>query len=97
LIALETAIIIALETEMKQKDFTRLIDTIFATRSGEEMLCSEYFDELPRYVDIEVAGQDAAALLPEVKHHMHQCHECEEAYLALREVVDKENSSDPSR
>ena len=55
---------------MKQKDFTRLIDTIFATRSGDEMLCSEYFDELPRYVDLEVAGQDAAALLPEVKHHM---------------------------
>ena len=45
---------------MKQKDFTRLIDTIFATRSGDEMLCSEYFDELPRYVDLEVAGRDAA-------------------------------------
>ena len=39
---------------MKQKDFTRLIDTIFAVKSGEEMLCSEYFDELPRYVDLEV-------------------------------------------
>ncbi|MGH6834064.1 MAG: hypothetical protein ACREC9_00620 [Methylocella sp.] len=82
---------------MKQKDFIRLIDTIFATKSGDEMLCSEYFDELPRYVDLEVAGQDAAALLPEVKHHMHQCHECEEVYLALRKLVGKENSSDASR
>ena len=79
------------------KNFTRLIDTIFAVKSGEEMLCSEYFEELPRYVDFEVAGQDAAALLPEVKHHMHQCPECEEVYLALRQLVGKENSSDPSR
>jgi hypothetical protein len=66
---------------MKQKDFARLIDTIFAVR-GEEMACSDYFDEFPRYVDLEVAGGDAAALLPEIKHHMHQ---------ALLKIV-KENS-----
>jgi hypothetical protein len=82
---------------MKQKDFTRLIDTIFAAKSGDEMLCSEYFEELPRYVDLEVAGQNAAAMLPEVKHHMHQCPECEEVYLALLKLVGKENSSDRSR
>ncbi len=68
---------------MKQKGFTRLIDTIFAAKSGEEMPCTDYFDELPRYVDLEVEGQDAAALFPEVKHHMHQCPECEEVYLGL--------------
>ncbi|MGH6834066.1 MAG: hypothetical protein ACREC9_00635 [Methylocella sp.] len=81
---------------MKQKDFTRLIDTIFAVKSGEEMPCSEYFEELPRYVDLEVAGQSAATLLPDVKHHMHQCPECEEVYLALLKLVRKENSSAPS-
>ncbi|WP_018409390.1 hypothetical protein [Methylocystis rosea] len=82
---------------MKQKDFTRLIDTIFAAKSGEELLCTQYFDELPRYVDIEISGQDAGAMLPEVKHHMHQCPECEEVYLALLSLLDKEKSSDPSR
>lgn len=80
---------------MKQEDFTRLIDTIFAAKSGEEMLCTQYFDELPRYVDIEISGADAGALLPEVKHHMHQCPECEEVYLALLRLVDQEKSSDP--
>jgi hypothetical protein len=83
--------LIAKEVEMKQKDFARLIDTIFAVK-GEEMICSEYFDKLPRYVDLEVAGEDAAALMPGVKHHMHQCPECEEVYLALLKLV-KENSS----
>jgi hypothetical protein len=78
---------------VKQKDLARLIDTIFATEGGDIMLCSEYFDELPRYVDLEIAGEDAAALLPEVKHHMHQCPECEEVYRALLKLV-KENSPD---
>jgi hypothetical protein len=47
-------------------------------------------------VDIEISGQDAGAMLPEVKHHMHQCPECEEVYLALLRLVDAERSS-PSR
>lgn len=80
---------------MKQKDFTRLIDSIFAAKSGEEMLCTQYFDELPHYVDLVVSGQDAGAMLPEVKHHMHQCPECEEVYLALLRFVGQEKSSDP--
>ena len=82
---------------MKQKNFTRLIDTIFAAKSGEEMPCTEYFDELLRYVDLEISGEDAAILLPEVKHHMHQCPECEEVYLALLRLVNKEKSSGLSR
>ncbi|HEY8162145.1 hypothetical protein [Methylocystis sp.] len=79
---------------MKRKEFTRLIDTIFAATGEEEMLCMGYFDKLPHYVDIEASGVDAAALLPDVKHHMHQCPECEEVYLALRNLVRKANSPD---
>lgn len=82
---------------MKRKEFTRLIDTIFAAKGEEEMLCTEYFDQLPRYVDIEASGVDAANLLPDVKHHMHQCPECEEVYLALRNLVSKANSPDDSK
>ena len=80
---------------MKNKDFARLVDTIFAVKA-EEMECSDYFDELPRYVDLEVAGEDAGSLLPEVKHHMHQCPECEEVYQALLKLV-KENFSSSAK
>ena len=52
---------------MKRKDFRRLIDTVFAASAGEEMSCSDYFDQLPRYVELEASGQDAAALLQEVR------------------------------
>lgn len=74
---------------MKRKAFIRLIDTIFAAKSGDEMVCSAFFDKLPHYVDLEAAGEDASALLPDVKHHIHQCPECEEVYLALLELVGK--------
>jgi len=82
---------------MKRKDFQRLIDTIFAARSGEEMSCSDYFELLPRYAELEALGEDAAASLTEVRHHMHQCPECEEVYLGLREILRPEKKSDRSK
>ena len=78
---------------MKRKNFGRFIDAVFAARAGEEMSCSDYFDQLPRYVELEASGEDMAALLPEVRHHMHQCPECEELYLRLLEVVAAEKTS----
>ena len=82
---------------MKQRQFGRLIDTIFAAKAGEEMSCSDYFEQLPRYAELEAAGDDAAARLPEVRHHMHQCPECEEVYLGLFEVMRAEKKSDASK
>jgi hypothetical protein len=82
---------------MERKDFGRLIDTIFAAKAGEEMSCSDYFEQLPRYAELEAVGEDAAARLPEVRHHMHQCPECEEVYLGLRQLLLSEKKSDPSK
>ena len=78
---------------MKREDFGRFIDAVFAAKAGEEISCSDYFDQLPRYAELECSGQDAAALLPEVRHHMHQCPECEELYLGLLEVLAAEKTS----
>jgi len=82
---------------MKRKDFGRLIDTVFAAKAGEEMSCSEYFDRLACYAELETSGEDASARLPEVRHHMHQCPECEEVYRGLLEVLASEEKSAPSK
>jgi hypothetical protein len=71
---------------LKREEFNWLVDSIFIVKE-EEILCSEYFAQLPRYVDLEIAEQDPAALLPEVHHHKHQCPECEEMYQVLLEAV----------
>ncbi len=78
---------------MKQKAFQRLIDTIFAAAPGEETPCEAYFDALPRYAEMAARGEDAAAKMPQIRHHMHQCPECEEVYLALREIMAQTGAS----
>ncbi len=71
---------------MKRERFEKLVRTIFAVKESE-ILCSEFFDILPRYVDLELSGRDPAATLPEVSHHLHQCPECNEVYLALLQAT----------
>ncbi len=72
---------------MKREAFKRLVQTIFGAE-GEELVCSEFFGQLPRYVDLEQSGRDAAALLPKISRHIRQCPECEEVYKTLRDVAD---------
>jgi hypothetical protein len=59
------------------------------------MLCSEFFDILPRYVDLQVEGKDDIdKLFPKVSHHLHQCPECNEVYQALLQAVQSEKDPD---
>jgi predicted anti-sigma-YlaC factor YlaD len=54
------------------------------------MLCSEFFDILPHYVDLQLERKDVDKLLPNVSHHLHQCPECNEIYQALLQAVQSE-------
>jgi predicted anti-sigma-YlaC factor YlaD len=45
---------------------------------------------LPRYVDLELSGQEAAQLLPHVAQHLGQCPECNEVYQALLKATRPE-------
>ncbi len=71
---------------MKQEGFEQFVHSIFRARA-QEMPCSEFFDRLPRFVELEASGQDAAATLPDVHHHLGQCPECCEVYDALLQAV----------
>ncbi len=72
---------------MKKDRFEKLVRTIFAVKESE-ILCSEFFDILPRYVDLQLSGQDPTTILPDVSHHLHQCPECHEVYLALLQATE---------
>jgi predicted anti-sigma-YlaC factor YlaD len=75
---------------MTRAEFLQFIRSIFATEDSE-ILCTEFFDLLPRYVDLELSDQEAATLLPQVKHHLGQCPECDEVYQALLEAARPED------
>jgi predicted anti-sigma-YlaC factor YlaD len=69
--------------------FKWLFRSIFAVQD-KEMLCSEFFDILPRYVDLELEGENVEKLFPQVRHHLLQCPECSEVYQALLQTVQSE-------
>jgi hypothetical protein len=69
--------------------FKWLIRSIFAVQD-KEMLCSEFFEIIPRYVDLKLAGEDADKVFPKLSHHLQQCPECDEVYQALLKAVQLE-------
>lgn len=74
---------------MKLEKFKRLIRSVFAVQD-EEILCSEFFQLLPGFVDLQIANGNEAELLPEVSHHIQQCPECAEVYQALLQIAQSE-------
>lgn len=52
-----------------------------------EVGCETCFDELDRYVDLELAGTDADAAVPGLRAHLEGCPACHEEYESLRALV----------
>jgi hypothetical protein len=54
---------------------------------GPEVTCEQCFELLDRYVDLEVAGEDADAQLPGMRAHLDGCPACREDHESLRDFV----------
>jgi hypothetical protein len=52
-----------------------------------EIGCDACFDQLDRYVELELAGQDTETALPGFKAHLDGCPACREDYESLRALV----------
>ncbi len=76
---------------MNQSKFERIIRSIHETRE-DEISCSECFDHLSTYVDLEIAGADAAKQMPYVKQHLNQCRVCREEYETLFDLARQQVS-----
>jgi hypothetical protein len=55
--------------------------------AGPEVGCDECFAELDRFVELELAGEDADALIPGLRAHLVGCPACREEHEALRALV----------
>ena len=60
--------------------------------AGPELTCEECFDHLDRYVELELAGQDADVAVPGMQAHLEGCPACAEDHDSLHALVrsDKE-------
>jgi hypothetical protein len=60
---------------------------------GPELTCEECFEQLDRYVELELAGQDADAAVPGMRAHLEGCPACHEDHDSLAALV----ASEPGR
>jgi hypothetical protein len=58
--------------------------------AGPELTCDECFEQLDRYVELELDGAPADDLIPGMRAHLDGCAACSEEYLSLRALVESE-------
>lgn len=52
-----------------------------------EVTCDTCFDELDRYIDLQLAGDDAEAAVPGMAAHLHGCPACGEEHDSLTALL----------
>ena len=62
--------------------------------SAPEVGCDECFDELDRFVELDLTGHDADAAIPGLRAHLAGCPACREEYESLRALVAWDASPD---
>jgi hypothetical protein len=60
--------------------------------AGPELGCDECFAHLDRYVELELAGENADAAVPGLRAHLHGCPACREEHESLRALVGGEQA-----
>jgi hypothetical protein len=71
---------------MARSDLTQTLGRLLGP-AGPEVDCDVCFDELDRYVELEVAGRDADAAVPGLKAHLDGCPACREEHESLLALV----------
>jgi hypothetical protein len=74
-------------TEMDNRDQRRLVQALVGP-DGPELTCEQCFDQLDRYVELEVGGADAEAAIPGMRAHLDGCSACDEDHRSLLALVE---------
>jgi hypothetical protein len=56
--------------------------------AGPELDCDKCFEQLDRFVELEVAGRGAGEAIPGMRAHLDGCPACREDYESLRALVE---------
>jgi hypothetical protein len=71
---------------MKRPDLELALARLLGA-DGVDVGCDVCFDELDRYVELEVAGADADAAIPGLRSHLDGCPACREEHDSLYALV----------
>jgi hypothetical protein len=73
-------------------ELDRLI-TLLVGPQGPEVTCEQCFDELDRYVDLQLANALPDREVPGMRAHLEGCPACEEDYESLLAFLAQQRSS----
>ena len=76
---------------MTRSSLDRLLGLLLGPREPE-LTCEECFEELDRYVDVELAGAAADEAVPGMRAHLAGCSACQEDYESLLAFVTRQSS-----
>jgi hypothetical protein len=62
---------------------------------GPELTCEQCFAELDRYVELQLAGEDADATVPGMRAHLEGCPACGEDHASLKDFVSAHRAPSP--
>lgn len=71
---------------MERPDVNQVLGRLLGP-AGPEVGCDVCFDELDRYVDLELAGEDVDVAIPGLRAHLEGCPACREEHESLRALV----------
>jgi hypothetical protein len=71
------------------RPFTDLVGGLLGP-AGPELTCDECFEQLDRYVELELSGHDAAVAVPGMQPHLEGCPACAEDHESLYALVESE-------
>jgi hypothetical protein len=57
--------------------------------AGPELTCEQCFEQLDRYVELELAGADADTRVPGMRAHLEGCPACDEDHASLLAFVSR--------
>jgi len=80
---------------MNERDDRRLLRGMLGP-DGPELTCEQCFEELDRYVELELAGADADATIPGMSAHLEGCPACREDHASLRDLVASGDDPTPA-
>jgi hypothetical protein len=71
---------------MTQPAFAPIVERLLGPAAAE-IGCDACFDELDRYVDLQLLGREADAAIPGMREHLMGCPACREEHESLRALV----------
>ncbi len=78
---------------MSPRDENALLRSLLGPE-GPELTCEECFEQLDRYVELELAGADADEAVPGMRAHLVGCPACHEDHVSLRTYVESDAGQD---